>query len=560
MKAIEVPKGTGTYADSLRAIGTASLLEEISGTQATIRDMGTHFQTECPKDVSPEGLKPPSPGFYYIWKKSKEKDKPSGVLVLDYEEEKSRADGQKKGAAKKKKIIDTALEEQGLPTIEKPHREYRPAAILESMRKGWSSDKDVYKWVVQNPAEALKWAQNELGLLELIERFEPLQVSNSQFYNPASGKGVHAAKTIAKSAGAISDEVIQPFAEWMKYRGAYIAMLPYRNGDDFKLFVIEPAEIGPKALSLLREKLLDLNLWGGIRLDIEASLRLAEELIMHSDVMGQSIGLRRKRPAEVVRGLRRAFFKSMGTAAALMNDAFLPLPNWFCIESRDDANAFLGIIREHIGDYARKIPGCLWSLNETHSGDVPILQQYRKWLTTGSEWDLLDFLARFAVHVMEKRGKKERVNEFSTGNLTILFERGYDMKEIVENAGFLSVAWAIRNATITALWLQQQGNKKVPEVRFGLAQKWKQKIKGGAKEFVPVLAEFVQNYNWEVINRLEGKYHTVSKEDLDQVISLIENNGKDQSELVGMLLLAYGYARVPKTETENTNPTNKEGK
>ena len=371
---------------------------------------------------------------------------------------------------------------------------------------------------------------------------------------------MHAAKTIAKSAGAISDEVIQPFAEWMKYRGAYIAMLPYRNGDDFKLFVIEPAEIGPKALSLLREKLLDLNLWGGIRLDIEASLRLAEELIMHSDVMGQSIGLRRKRPAEVVRGLRRAFFKSMGTAAALMNDAFLPLPNWFCIESRDDANAFLGIIREHIGDYARKIPGCLWSLNETHSGDVPILQQYRKWLTTGSEWDLLDFLARFAVHVMEKRGKKERVNEFSTGNLTILFERGYDMKEIVENAGFLSVAWAIRNATITALWLQQQGNKKVPEVRFGLAQKWKQKIKGGAKEFVPVLAEFVQNYNWEVINRLEGKYHTVSKEDLDQVISLIENNGKDQSELVGMLLLAYGYARVPKTETENTNPTNKEGK
>jgi hypothetical protein len=133
------------------------------------------------------------------------------------------------------------------------------------------------------------------------------------------------------------------------------------------------------------------------------------------------------------------------------------------------------------------------------------------------------------------------------------------MKEIVENTGFLSVAWAIRNATITALWLQQQNNKKW-DVRFGLAQKWKQKIKGGAKEFVPVLAEFVQDYNWEVTNRLEGKYHTVSKEDLDQVISLIENNGKDQSELVGMLLLAYGYARAPKTESEDINLQKKEGK
>ncbi len=332
----------------------------------------------------------------------------------------------------------------------------------------------------------------------------------------------------------------------------------------FKLFVIEPSEIGPKALSDIRKELLDLNLWGGIRLDIEASLRLAELLIMNSDIVQdavEKVSLRGKKPAEVIRGLRQAYFKSMGTAAALMNDAFLPLPNWFRIENKDDAEAYLGIIREHIGYYenGQKKAGCLGSLDETHSGNVPILQQYRKWLTTGGVSDLLDFLARFAIHIMEKRGKKEWVKEFSIKNLTILFERGYGMKEIVGNAGFLSVAWAIRNATITALWLQQQNNKKW-DVRFGLAQKWKQKIKGGAKEFVPVLAEFIQDYNWEVTNRLEGKYHTVSKEDLDQVISLIENNEKDQSELVGMLLLAYGYARAPKSETENPNTTNKEEK
>ena len=54
MKIFTVPKGTGTYADSLKAIGTAGLLEEISGTQTIICDMGTHFQIECAIEIAPD--------------------------------------------------------------------------------------------------------------------------------------------------------------------------------------------------------------------------------------------------------------------------------------------------------------------------------------------------------------------------------------------------------------------------------------------------------------------------------------------------------------------------
>lgn len=556
MKVVEIPKGTGTYADSLRAIGTANLLEEVTGVGSIIHDMGTHFQIECSTVVPDEQWKQPSPGFYYIWRKSKEKERPHGTMVLDYEEEQGRVKAREKGNKKKKEALNKALEEQGLSPIESINREYGPSAILESMRKGWSSDKDVYQWVIQNPEKTLKWVQSELNPLRKIEQFEHPEISNSQFFNPASGKGVHAAKTTYKSPGAINSDVVDPFAEWMKFRGASAAMLPYRNGDDFKLFVIEPAEIGTRALSILREKLLDLRLWGGIRLDIEAALRLAEELIMHSDVVQDTMGkisLRGRRPAEVVRGLRQAYFKSMGTAAALMNDAFLPLPSWFRIDGSEDANAFLGIIREHIGYYenGQRKQGSLGSLDEMHSGDVPILQQYRKWLTTSDKWDLLDFLAKFAVHIMERRVKNEWAKEFSTANLTILFERGYDMKEIVENPGFLSVARGIRNCTIYAVSLGER------EPHFGLAQQWKQKIKGGVGVFVPVLCDFVQTQNWEVEHRLKGKGHSIKKEDLDAIIGLIQKYGV---ELVGMLLLAYGYARAPKVETENPNITNKEGK
>ena len=238
---MEIPKGTGTYADSLRAIGTAGLLEEATGVGSIIHDMGTHFQIKLSPDVPDEQWRPPSPGFYYIWRKSKEKEKPQGTRVLDYEEEQGRVKAKEKSNKKKKEALNKALEEQGLSPVESVNHEYGPSAILESMRKGWSSDKDVYQWVIQNPEKTLKWVQSELKPLGRIEQLEHPEVSNSQFFNPASGKGVHAAKTNYKSPGAINNDVVEPFAEWMKFRGASAAMLPYRNGDDFKLFVIEPA-------------------------------------------------------------------------------------------------------------------------------------------------------------------------------------------------------------------------------------------------------------------------------------------------------------------------------
>ena len=64
-------------------------------------------------------------------------------------------------------------------------------------------------------------------------------------------------------------------------------------------------------------------------------------------------------------------------------------------------------------------------------------------------------------------------------------------------------------------------------------------------------AEFVQQYNWESENldiKLPGdgwKHHKVNVSDMDEIISLINQYG---AELVGMLLLAYGYARTPKQD------------
>ena len=438
-----------------------------------------------------------------------------------------------------------AQDPEGSPEV---RPEINTATILASMRKGWNFDRDLAKWVEAHPREAVNWIRFRLGLGG-DPPVEVPSVSNTQILNPISGKGVSAGKTEIRSAGSIPAQLIDPFSEWMKLRGLWNAMLLYRSDEDFKLFVIEPAEIPADQIREVRAELEKLNLWGGVRLDIQAALHCARLLILRSDAMEGASGLIRllgHRPRTVIAGLRQAYFKSLGTAAALMNDAFLPLPGWFAIKESADASAYLSIIEEVIGT-----GGALKSLQEKNSDDGLVLQQYREWLLTGDLADLLEFHYSFALHLMQRFARKEWARPFGTENLSTLLTKTYEeefhVTEIIEDHGFQSVARALRNATIYALTLPNSNR----EVRFGIAQKWKQKMKAGDEELATAIAEFVQDYNWETAHRLKGKGHLVTTGELDSLMRLIPG----RAELVGALLLAYGYARAPKVETGQPEET-----
>lgn len=538
-----VQKETGTYADTLKAVGLADLLREVTGQDVRIRNMGSHFEIEGADPPPIESWHTITPGYPYILD-AKDKDIPQGK-VLNYEREKEKANILKEfrqSTGKKSERVKAALKEQGLDAPQQPDKEYQMALFLAMMRKGWSSDKQLYRWIMDNQDSAKAQAAKLLGLNVDIAIGDFLVISNSQVFNPIAGKGVHRPKPDSTSPGAINKAVIDSGNEWLKLRGAYKAMLPYRAGDDFKVFVIEPGDISIDVIGRLRSEMLSFSLYRGesLRLDIDASLRLLQILIVNSNAFGQEINLFGHWPAQVVTGLHQAYFQSLGNAAALMNYAFMPLPSWFAVTDQESVNAYLEIIKEHAGDKNRDgQAGCLRALKEDHSGDVPILQSYREWLLTGSLNTLLEFMSLFALKVMERHGRSEWIREFSVEGLNELLGRGYTfVLDIITNDGFKSVARAIRNATIYALSLKRR------EVHFGLAQEWKQKIKGGAKEFVPALADFVQRYNWE---SEKIKAHVVKQEDLDTVIGLIDEHG---AELIGMLLLAYGYARAPKIEQD----------
>lgn len=537
----KIPKKTGTYADALHAIGVSDLLYELSGEWPRIEDHGSEYKVIIQK-WHPDSWPHPNPGYPYIWDSQKEKKPPIGdVLNYRSELEKRKAIqelNKQKVKGKARKQLENQMLQQDIEKMDKPRAELAIASILASMRKGWDGDRQLYRWLTEKPVRALAWTKYRLNITS--DPVEGPELSNTQFLNPITGKGIHAAKTLAKSPNAINSALTDSFEDWMKLRACFRAMLAYRDGDDFKFFVVEPSDISQPAVERIIARVRELNLWGGVKLDILAVLRATEALINYSDLRPQGlVALKGKSPRKVVAGLWQAYFKSLGTAAALMNNALFPLPDWFELKNEEDAEVMLRLIEEFVGSPS----GCLNSLDIKHSDDGAILQQFRDWLNTGELSDFLRFNAAFAVHLMQRKTRQEWARPLSTESLTFLLSRGYNMSNIVSNQGFLSVARAIRNATIYSV-----GERPVDiDTRFGLAQKWKQKFKGGKNEFLAAVGEFIQEYNWEVINRRGRKYHTVSTTDLDQLAQLVEDN---EAETVGMLLLAYGYAQAPKTEAK----------
>lgn len=541
MHLIEIPKKTGTYADALLAIGTATLLSRLCDEIPIIKDEGWAFAVRV-ENWTPDAWEPPHPGYPYIWDSQKEKSKPFRD-ALDYREELDKRKLQQeyskiKGKARKQAEAQAGQQDVQMPDA--PRGELSIASILASMRKGWDGDRQLYRWLTEDPARTLAWTKYKLEVGS--ERVDGPKWSNTQFLNPITGKGIHATKTIAKSAGAINAELTDPFDDWMKLRGCFTAMLAYREGDDFKLFVVEPADITHTAIERIVSDVRAMNLWGGVKLDILAVLRGTETLIEYSDLKSEElVSLKDKSLSNVISGLRQGYFKSLGAAPALMNNALLPFPEWFELKNEEDADGVLRLINEFIGSST----GCLNSLDVKHSDDGAILQQFREWLNTGELFDFLRFNSAFAVHLMQRKTRQEWARPLSTESLTFLFSRGYNMTEIVENEGFLNIARAIRNATIHSIGGEKSYERL--DTRFGLAQEWKQKIKGGKDKFMGAVGEFIQAYNWEVINRRNRKFYVISTTDLDQLAGLVKEHG---AETVGLLLLAYGYAYAPKTEAK----------
>lgn len=118
---------------------------------------------------------------------------------------------------------------------------------------------------------------------------------------------------------------------------------------------------------------------------------------------------------------------------------------------------------------------------------------------------------------------------------------------ILANPGFRAIAEAIRNSTIVPII---HGNKK--DTVFGLSNRLKIAARN-PESLMEEISLFVQQYNETVM--LKDYHHQqhrryVKTEELESFGKLMDEG--HSSKLIAGMLAAYGYAKEPAKEKENT--------
>ncbi|GIW26185.1 hypothetical protein [Meiothermus sp.] len=548
-----VPCTTGTYADTLTALGLAKLLTVLGATEVRIqRPPNASYYLVSSKTPIPNATNAP---FQYLFPGIVTKGKSiTSAADIDYEAEKAKRTRYFEWRKANPRVRPETLAEGVAP--EPPRRDYSLISSLVDMLKpiensSYTKTAEVLAHQFGLYAEAaLEGFATLDGEPERIEaRLKQLagkakievRTSAVQIFNPMAGKGMNAGKPNSIGMGGL--EVPIP-VEMLKFSGWWhgaVAATP-RKTKDLKVLVIAPKDIGYALLESVVSAFREVFYGGGaIQIDVMAALCLTEVLLQNHE----AVPSRRGRPRHVIAGLNSAYFQSLGNAKGVSNLSFISLPEWIEVQDDSDRQLWLEVIGEH-----RRI---LSRLDESRSEAHNLLQLYRDFLSLGLLEHFLEFLVDYGAYALGVADRNKPVQWFTTNLLRRVF-MGLDnetgsLSEILDNPGFQSIAAAIRRSTRGALYAKKLSNDRTYEVRYGLAQELKRKALYKS-EFAAALANFITEYmteNLRAADRGKRQRPAVTTTDLEQVIALMD---KHNPETVAMLLIAYGYAKEPRDADE----------
>lgn len=314
---------------------------------------------------------------------------------------------------------------------------------------------------------------------------------------------------------------------------------------DWRVLVLNPQEITLDRYQSVLDDLRRLNPPGGghgiARFDAELDLKLCQQLLNHHPAITNSTVTSKRRRfrsiQENVSGFSGTHFASKGQVYGVKEVFSLGLPKWM----KDPENS------EEIKQYQQCLSEHLAVVQSLTENETEILATYRDFIT-GSELELFfPFQILYADYIIKQLANSKYVAFFSIRGLNLM-TRYYQNKdpdfllsEITENEGFKHIAQAINSATVYA-----GKNEKGWERIYGLAQKLGNQT-ASKKDFIAEIMAFLASYENENLRidedlRKQGRSRRIwtTKNDLDQLIDLIDKFG---SNLVGNLLIAYGYAQ-----------------
>lgn len=542
-----VPCTTGTYADTLVALGLAKLLRALGGEGVRIRRSpdASYFLISSKTPIEDSS----QTAFQYLFSRIVTKGETvTSASDIDYEAEKTKRARFFEWKKANPKVKPEQLAEGVMP--EPPRRDYalisslvdmmkpiagstyaKTSSILERGNFGLYVEAALEGFARFNgdPERIANWLRQKAGKQKL-----EISVSSVQIFNPMAGKGMNADKPNSIGMGGLDAPIpveMLKFSGW--WRGS-VAATP-RKTKDLKVMVIAPTDVADTDLESIITGFREVFFGGGaVQIDILAALSLTEVLLSHHSVVPSKRG----RPRNVLAGLNTAYFQNLGSAKGVSNLSFIGLPEWVEVQDDSDRQLWLEVLREHKAIISR--------LDESRSEAHNLLELYRDFLSLGLLEHFLEFLVDYGAYALGVADRNKPIQWFTTNLLRRVF-MGLDndtgsLSEILETPGFQSIAGAIRRSTRGALYAKKLGNDRTYEVRYGLAQELKRKALYKS-EFAAALAGFISEYmteNLRAADRGKRQRPAVTTTDLEQVIALMD---KHDSETVAMLLIAYGYAK-----------------
>jgi hypothetical protein len=560
-----VLSSTGTHGDVLAAAGLADLLGSVPGAAPVrIREAESGFAVSVPGPVDFERL-PQHPGYPFLKVKPDAPVPRRAMDVVDYQDERAKAERRKQARGDAGKKRRGALEPQTDQAIqeEAPREDWALLQVLNSLQGDETSNR-VHTAIVGRAPD--RWRGEMARSLTALRNGEPSgldwKATTVQLFTPTAAKGYCRLKPDSTDRNdKTKDRWADPLVEWFRYRGYFRVACPLFRGSDVRLLCPVPRDISMRALESLAREVRRGGVPGGPpKLDALAVLRMAELLVRHSEeyhdadtVPWPGLSLSGKTPAAAISGVMVTHYQSLGQSRAVSAMATLALPGWFSIRDRRDADMWLAILDEH----QRVVRG----LQDDHSDEVGLLLLYRRFLERreeGAARALVEFMEHYGPFVIRAREQGRKVLSFGADYFRETV-KDMDMRltEILDDTGFRAVAAAVRRATVSAQALKAMNRPNYREIRYDLLPELRRKRSlPGVAPLMESVADFLASYNAENARRRElGKEapRNVTTEELSAFSRLVERHG---TSLVGALLCAYGSCREPREAeaVEDTSP------
>ncbi len=579
LNALYVPKQYNTYADvflmlGLAKIASAALSQTQQPAQIQLIDIGPNYKLKFNKTINLETiakLNYSNPFTPVCGKNTDRKDIPAETPIFETVEHSDR-----RKLYRNYQYQTGSKKEWNEEVPKPPDPRTQNGVILTAMRhdrnhnglwlKSWKL-KDSYGGLIGAILEA--FSQENTVTIETVTQqvanlFKqraggkfPSQDSAVKIYFPTSVQGVNRTKA---DKNTFDPQKADWLPLWLIACGLFEYGICERvkiadNVYDWRLVALEPKDISFQKYREILDTVRQYNPPGGghgiARFDAELVLKFCKELLNNHEAQAKG------QPENecdffgpvnnFISGFSGSHFNSKGQVYGVKEIFKLGLPGWIQPDNYNELVDYLQVIEEHLSVLSSL------SSEENHS---ELLSAYRDFITGPSLYNFFLFQRIYADYITKRLAdsNKKPPRLFTVTGLNLMTKKEPNFSAITKDPSFLRIAKALNQATVHAGKIQtKEGSLELDWQRqYGLAQQLSTQA-GSKSEFIRAITEFLGKYEAENLRLLEQylkqkkqlKRIWPKKEDLDRLIELVE---EFDTGLVANLLIAYGYAKWPKSE------------